>query len=68
MPGRVSARLLPRLPLIARTYEGHEEHRQATWLELFFDLCFVVAVAALARAFHSDPTWPKAFIYMRPQW
>jgi low temperature requirement protein LtrA len=33
-----------------------EEHRTATWLELFFDLCFVVAVAALARGLHDDPT------------
>jgi low temperature requirement protein LtrA len=33
-----------------------EEHRTSTWLELFFDLCFVVAVAALARGLHDDPT------------
>jgi hypothetical protein len=38
----------PRMPLIARTHEDHDEHRQATWLELFFDLCFVVAAAAAA--------------------
>ncbi len=59
-----SARVTPRLPLIARTHEDHEEHRQATWLELFFDLCFVVAIAALARAFHNDPTWSGAAIYV----
>jgi low temperature requirement protein LtrA len=41
-----------------------EGHRSATWLELFFDLCFVVAIAALARAFHSDPTWEGAWIYV----
>jgi len=34
-----------------------EEHRTSTWLELFFDLCFVVAVAALARGLHDDPTF-----------
>jgi low temperature requirement protein LtrA len=34
-----------------------EKHRTATWLELFFDLCFVVAVAALARGLHDDPTF-----------
>src|SRR5215211_3004693 len=33
-----------------------EENRTSTWLELFFDLCFVVAVAALARGLHHDPT------------
>lgn len=33
-----------------------EEHRTSTWLELFFDLCFVAAVAALARVLHDDPT------------
>lgn len=30
--------------------------RKATWLELFFDLCFVVAVAAVAYELHGDPT------------
>ncbi|MBA3790076.1 MAG: low temperature requirement protein A [Rubrobacter sp.] len=38
----------------------HDHHtgtnRPSTWLELFFDLCFVVAVAALARGLHDDPT------------
>src|SRR6187200_1451582 len=29
-----------------------EEHRAATPLELFFDLCFVVAVAAAANQLH----------------
>ena len=33
-----------------------EEERHATWLELFFDLCFVAAVAALAAELHSDPS------------
>ena len=52
----------PLRPLIARIDPGG--HRQATWLELFFDLCFVVAIAALARAFHSDPTWEGAAIFL----
>ena len=30
--------------------------RRASWLELFFDLCFVVAVGAVAQVLHSDPT------------
>lgn len=33
--------------------DGHTE-RRASWLELFFDLVFVVAVAALARQLHDD--------------
>ncbi len=37
------------------TGEKRAEERSATWLELFFDLCFVVAVAALARGLHHDP-------------
>ena len=43
-------------PPVVRTTEGAEEKRSASWLELFFDLCFVVAVAALARGLHDDPT------------
>jgi low temperature requirement protein LtrA len=35
-----------RKPMVARNHA--EEHRQATWLELFFDLSFVVAVAQAA--------------------
>jgi low temperature requirement protein LtrA len=31
-----------------------EEHRTSTPLELFFDLCFVVAVAAVAATLHHD--------------
>ena len=38
------------------TEEQRAEERTSTWLELFFDLCFVVAVAALARGLHDDPT------------
>lgn len=37
-----------------------EENRISTWLELFFDLCFVVAVAALAKGLHDDPTFGGA--------
>ena len=47
-----------RRPQIPRnlTEEQRSEERTSTWLELFFDLCFVVAVAALARGLHDDPT------------
>lgn len=54
--------LQPIRPLVVRTTDG--EHRPATWLELFFDLCFVVAIAALARALHADPTWQGAAIFV----
>jgi low temperature requirement protein LtrA len=37
------------------TNEQRAEERTSTWLELFFDLCFVVAVAALARGLHDQP-------------
>ena len=32
------------------------DDRRVTWLELFFDLCFVAAVAALADGLAHDPT------------
>jgi len=41
-------------PAVLRSFD--EGERRATWLELFFDLCFVVAVAALARNLHDAPT------------
>ncbi len=34
--------------------DPHESHRTSTPLELFFDLCFVVAVAAAASTLHHD--------------
>lgn len=33
-----------------------ESGRHATWLELFFDLVFVLAIAQLARYLHDNPT------------
>lgn len=39
-----------------RTKAG-EEHRTATWLELFYDLAFVVAVAVLAGRLLADGSW-----------
>lgn len=35
---------------------GGRDERHATWLELFFDLVFVVAVAELAKVLHHDLT------------
>ncbi|WP_236700644.1 low temperature requirement protein A [Allosalinactinospora lopnorensis] len=39
-----------RRPMVAR--DGHETDRAATPLELFFDLCFVVAVAHTSTHLH----------------
>lgn len=39
-------------PMVARL--SHEQHRTATMLELFFDLCFVTAVAQAAGAFEHE--------------
>jgi low temperature requirement protein LtrA len=39
-----------------RTKE-QEEHRAASWLELFYDLVFVVAVAGLGHRLLVDPSW-----------
>lgn len=55
-PGTLRARLLS--PQVLR--DPSEEHRTSTWLELFFDLCFVVAVAAIARGLHDHPTFDGA--------
>lgn len=38
------------------TLRAPDEERHPTWLELFFDLCFVAAVAALAAYLHHHPT------------
>ena len=43
-----------RRPMVARATD--EEHRSATELELFFDLCFVGAVAQAASALHHQIT------------
>lgn len=37
-----------------RTAEEGGELRRATWMELFYDLVFVVAVAALSSRLHDD--------------
>lgn len=40
-----------------------EKHRQASWLELFIDLAFVVGIASLAEIFENGFTWPNIFSY-----
>ena len=49
-----------RQPPRLRVIEDAEAERRATWLELFFDLVFVVAVAELAGVLHADPNWGGA--------
>jgi low temperature requirement protein LtrA len=46
-----------------RTIEGDDEIRHATWLELFFDLVFVVAIAQLSNALSADPTLEGFLIF-----
>ncbi len=41
-------------PPVLRTAGGGQEERGASWLELFFDLVFVVAIAQLALALAED--------------
>jgi len=41
------------VPLRLRSF-GHDSTRKVTWLELFFDLIFVAAVAQVASPLHSD--------------
>jgi low temperature requirement protein LtrA len=43
-------------PLRLYSSEGERGERHATWLELFFDLVFVVAIAELAHLLHDDLT------------
>ncbi|MEM1280946.1 MAG: low temperature requirement protein A, partial [Cyanobacteria bacterium P01_H01_bin.152] len=44
-------------PLRLYVGEGSDPSRHATWLELFFDLVFVLAIAQLSHLLHSDPSW-----------
>ncbi|AFZ30283.1 low temperature requirement A [Gloeocapsa sp. PCC 7428] len=46
-----------RITLRLYSAEGDRGERHATWLELFFDLVFVVAIAELAHVLHDELTW-----------
>ena len=48
----------PRRPTL---YVARDGPRRATWLELFFDLVFVLAIAELAHLLHDDPS-PGGFL------
>src|SRR4051812_19444625 len=43
-----------------RVLDEQPGERRATWLELFFDLVYVVAIAELAGVLHADPDWGGA--------
>lgn len=60
-----SSRLKPSSPLL-RLYSGNQEGspRHATWLELFFDLVFVLTMAELAHLLHSHPDWNGLFSFV----
>ena len=54
-----------------RREECEEGERSATWLELFFDLIFVVAIAQLAHNFHENFTFmglAKLAVLFVPVW
>ena len=54
-----------------RREECEPGERSATWLELFFDLIFVVAIAQLAHNFHEDFTFmgfAKLAVLFIPVW
>ena len=44
-------------PLRLHLGKDREDTRHATWLELFFDLVFVFAIAELAHLLHDDFSW-----------
>jgi len=48
-------------PVVLR---GDKGHRQTTWLELFFDLAFVISIAALTAMLAHNPTFRGLVIYV----
>ncbi len=55
-----------------RIGEGSETQRHATWLELFYDLVFVVAISELAKSFNEDISFSGffrfAFLFLPVWW
>ncbi len=47
-----------------RIGESSEEERHATWMELFYDLIFVVAIAQLAQKVYEDISLPSFFSFV----
>ncbi len=55
-----------KLPLLFRAIvlRNDEGHRQATWMELFMDLSFVISIAALTTMFVKDHTLNGLILYV----
>ena len=51
-------------PAILRSADDGQVLRHATWLELFFDLVFVVTVAELANNLSRDVSWNGVLEYV----
>src|SRR5919202_1348369 len=51
-------------PRLRTMQEDEEEERRATWLELFFDLVFVVAVAQASYILLDELTVSRLFAYL----
>ena len=47
-----------------RVQRAESTGRRASWLELFFDLVFVVAVSRLAYVLHADPTGSGLLVFV----
>jgi low temperature requirement protein LtrA len=62
MPADIVMSVIRIAPPQLRTRES-EGHRTATWLELFYDLAFVVAVAVIAGRLLADVSWPGVGSY-----
>jgi low temperature requirement protein LtrA len=56
MTGHGSRRIARIAPPRLQTLD-QDRHRTATWLELFYDLAFVVVVAVLGERLYSDVSW-----------
>ena len=58
-------------PPLLRSGQEAESERHATWLELFYDLVFVAAVAQLVRSLGDNYTWVgmlRFFVLFVPVW
>ncbi|GAB1540284.1 hypothetical protein NUACC21_29530 [Scytonema sp. NUACC21] len=59
------------LPPGIRIGKNDQEERYATWLELFYDLIFVVAIAQLTQKLYEDislPSFVNFVILFLPIW
>ena len=64
LPGGPPVKRTLMRPAVARLASDQLGLRHATWLELFFDLVFVVTVAELANNLSRDVSWNGVFEYI----